>query len=79
MVSGFPHVSILFISMVESGIYVIVNTNNGKIYVGSSKNVRKRRNRHFSELRRCRRRGSGEYDRGRKDHQSPGLLHLPGG
>lgn len=34
------------------GIYVIINKVNGKKYVGSSKNVRKRRNRHFSELRR---------------------------
>jgi len=34
------------------GIYMILNKVNGKRYIGSSKNVRKRKNRHFSELRR---------------------------
>jgi len=34
-----------------SGIYCIENTINKKKYIGSSKNVYKRRNRHFSELK----------------------------
>ncbi len=34
-----------------SGIYVIINTSNNKIYVGSSINIKKRINRHFNELR----------------------------
>jgi len=37
---------------IESGIYHIVNIINGKEYIGSSINTRKRKNRHFSELRR---------------------------
>jgi group I intron endonuclease len=37
---------------IKSGIYCIENVVNGKKYVGSSINVYKRRNRHFSELKR---------------------------
>lgn len=36
----------------KSGIYQIRTLVNGKIYVGSSVNLRARRNRHFSNLRR---------------------------
>lgn len=36
---------------IKSGIYCIENIVNGKKYVGSSINVYKRRNRHFSELK----------------------------
>jgi group I intron endonuclease len=36
---------------IKSGIYCIENTVNNKKYVGSSINVYKRRNRHFSELK----------------------------
>lgn len=35
----------------ESGIYLITNITNGKIYVGSSVNLRKRRNEHKSNLK----------------------------
>lgn len=34
------------------GIYKITNTFNSKVYIGSSQNVRKRRNNHFSDLKR---------------------------
>ncbi len=34
----------------KSGIYTITNLANGKIYVGASKNMQSRRNRHFSML-----------------------------
>ncbi|EQA7786884.1 NUMOD3 domain-containing DNA-binding protein [Acinetobacter baumannii] len=34
----------------ESGIYRIVNVNNGKCYVGSTKNFESRWNRHFRDL-----------------------------
>jgi group I intron endonuclease len=37
---------------IKSGIYCIENIVNGKKYIGSSINVYKRRNRHFSELKR---------------------------
>ena len=33
------------------GIYCIENTINNKKYIGSSKNVFKRKNRHFGDLR----------------------------
>jgi len=36
---------------IKSGVYCIENTLNKKQYIGSSKNVYKRRNRHFSELK----------------------------
>jgi group I intron endonuclease len=36
---------------IKSGIYCIKNIVNGKQYIGSSINVYKRRNRHFSELK----------------------------
>lgn len=36
---------------IKSGIYCIENTINKKQYIGSSKNVYKRKNRHFSELK----------------------------
>lgn len=36
----------------EQGIYVIQNLVNDKMYIGSSINTRKRKNRHFSELKR---------------------------
>lgn len=36
---------------IKSGVYCIENTVNKKQYIGSSKNVYKRRNRHFSELK----------------------------
>lgn len=36
----------------ESGIYAIKNTINGKLYVGSAKNLKKRFLRHMSDLRR---------------------------
>jgi len=35
-----------------SGIYMIINTKNGKIYIGSSKHIYYRIRRHLSELRR---------------------------
>ena len=35
-----------------SGIYRIINRNNGIFYVGSSKNINRRRTEHFRELRR---------------------------
>lgn len=38
--------------VLESGIYQIVNTINGKKYVGSSKNLEKRRSQHFNQLKR---------------------------
>ncbi len=34
-----------------SGIYCISNKTSGKVYIGSSKNIRKRIRKHFSELR----------------------------
>jgi group I intron endonuclease len=37
-------------STIISGIYAIVNTLNGKRYVGSAVNIYKRRDRHFSDL-----------------------------
>lgn len=36
---------------IKSGVYCIENTFNKKQYIGSSKNVYKRKNRHFSELK----------------------------
>lgn len=36
---------------IKSGVYCIENTINNKKYIGSSINVYKRRNRHFSELK----------------------------
>lgn len=33
-----------------SGIYLISNSKNGKVYVGSSKNVEKRKKQHFKDL-----------------------------
>jgi group I intron endonuclease len=38
--------------MLQSGIYVIRNLVNGKVYVGSSVNIKHRRENHFSSLRR---------------------------
>ena len=38
--------------MVQAGVYVIENTMNGNIYVGSAVNLRKRKGHHFSALRR---------------------------
>ena len=38
----------------KSGIYLITNVVNGKVYVGSSTNLKKRRNDHFSDLKRGR-------------------------
>ena len=35
----------------ESGIYKIVNTQNGKLYIGSAININRRWNEHKSELR----------------------------
>ena len=35
----------------KPGVYKIINIINGKIYIGSSVNVRKRKNLHFSRLR----------------------------
>lgn len=35
-----------------SGIYKITNIYSGKVYVGQSKNIFKRRMQHFSELER---------------------------
>lgn len=35
----------------RSGIYKIENTVNGKIYIGSAVDLRMRRNKHFSDLR----------------------------
>jgi group I intron endonuclease len=37
--------------MGNSGIYKIINTSNNNFYVGSSANIRKRRERHFRYLR----------------------------
>lgn len=39
--------------MNDSAVYMIQNVQNHKVYVGSSKQVRQRRNKHFSALRRC--------------------------
>lgn len=36
----------------KSGIYIILNLINGKFYIGSSKNLRKRKLTHFQHLRR---------------------------
>lgn len=36
---------------IKSGVYCIENTVNKKQYIGSSKNVYKRKNKHFSELK----------------------------
>lgn len=36
--------------MIETGIYLITNTSNGKVYIGKSKNLTKRLNKHRSEL-----------------------------
>ena len=33
-----------------SGIYLISNSKNGKVYVGSSKNIEKRKKQHFKDL-----------------------------
>ena len=35
----------------DCGIYYIQNTKNGKLYIGQSKRLRERRNRHFYKLR----------------------------
>lgn len=35
----------------NSGIYLISNLVNGKVYIGSSKNITKRKAQHFSDLR----------------------------
>lgn len=50
---------------IVSGIYVIRNKSNGKIYIGSSKNIRSRVNSHYSALRRgahCNRHLQGAWD-----------------
>ncbi len=36
----------------KQGVYVILNSTNGKVYVGSSEDIPNRRTRHFRELRR---------------------------
>lgn len=36
---------------INSGIYVIKNLINNKVYIGSSKNLTRRKNRHFLELK----------------------------
>ena len=38
-------------SKMKSGIYIIKNTVNGKVYIGSSTNVVRRRQTHFAQLR----------------------------
>lgn len=38
--------------MINKGIYCIKNTINNKLYIGSSKNINKRKQEHFSRLRR---------------------------
>lgn len=38
-------------SLDVSGIYMIKNLVTGKIYIGSSKNIRKRKNQHYCQLR----------------------------
>lgn len=38
-----------------AGVYQIRNTGNGKVYVGSSADVKKRKSQHWSDLRRSRR------------------------
>ena len=35
----------------KSGIYIIRNLINNKVYVGKSKNVKQRKNAHFSALK----------------------------
>ena len=35
----------------NSGIYLIINLQNNKFYVGSAVNVRKRKNKHLQQLR----------------------------
>jgi len=35
----------------NSGIYLIINLQNNKFYVGSAINVRKRKNKHLQQLR----------------------------
>lgn len=37
--------------MKNMGIYKILNTKNDQIYIGSSKNIRNRKNRHFNDLK----------------------------
>lgn len=46
----------------KSGIYAIRNSNNGKLYVGSSVNLNARRKQHFSDLR-CRRHSNQHLQR----------------
>lgn len=56
---------------IVSGIYVIRNKQNGKLYVGSSKNIRSRVNSHYSALRRgahCNRHLQGAWNE--SDEQS---------
>jgi group I intron endonuclease len=48
--------------IIISGIYEIVNKENGKKYIGSSSNLKKRKSDHFSLLR-------------RKKHKNPHLQH----
>lgn len=38
-------------SRLSSGIYKITNLKNGKIYIGQSQNIYKRREQHFVALR----------------------------
>ena len=38
--------------MTKSGVYEILNTTNGKRYIGSATNLRQRKRQHWSELRR---------------------------
>lgn len=50
---------------IVSGIYVIRNKQNGKVYIGSSKNIRSRVNSHYSALKRgahCNRHLQGAWD-----------------
>ena len=37
--------------MTESGIYLIRNTKNHKVYIGSSANLKRRKGDHFYKLR----------------------------
>lgn len=37
--------------MINSGIYLIYNTQNSKVYVGSSRNIKRRWNQHRADLR----------------------------
>jgi hypothetical protein len=55
---------------IKSGIYKITNTANNKIYIGSSKNIIKRKNKHFLELssnRHCNKKLQNSFNKYKRD------------